>query len=73
MAENDTLVGSLIDVYPEVKPVFSKHYGEGCLSCQGQAFETVAQTATMHGMKVETILEEINQAIESASGANVAK
>ncbi len=68
MAENDTLVGSLIDVYPEVKPVFSKHYGEGCFSCPGQAFETVAQTATMHGMKVETILEEINQAIESASG-----
>ncbi len=73
LAEDDTLVGSLIEVYPEVKPVFSKHYGEGCFSCPGQAFETVAQTATMHGAKLEMILEEINKAIESASGTNVTK
>jgi hypothetical protein len=55
----DTLVGSLLEVYPESKVVFEKHYGEGCFSCPGQAFETIAQTAGMHGMKTETILGEI--------------
>lgn len=61
-----TLIGSLLEAYPEVKPVFEKNYGEGCFSCAGQAFETLAQTADMHGMKVEGILDEINQAIEAA-------
>lgn len=61
-----TLIGSLLDAYPEVKPVFEKNYGEGCFSCAGQAFETIAQTADMHGMKVEGILDEINLAIEAA-------
>lgn len=61
-----TLIGSLLEAYPEVKPVFEKNYGEGCFSCAGQAFETLAQTADMHGMKVEKILDEINHAIEAA-------
>lgn len=61
-----TLIGSLLEAYPEAKPVFEKNYGEGCFSCAGQAFETLAQTADMHGMKVETILDEINHAIEAA-------
>ncbi len=61
-----TLIGSLLDAYPEVKPVFEKNYGEGCFSCAGQAFETLAQTADMHGMKVEKILDEVNDAIAAA-------
>ena len=61
-----TLIGSLLEAYPEVKPVFEKNYGEGCFSCAGQAFETLAQTADMHGMKVEGILDEINHAIDAA-------
>lgn len=59
----DTLIGSLLEAYPETKPVFEKNYGAGCFSCPGQASETIAQTAAMHGMKTEKILDEINQAI----------
>jgi hybrid cluster-associated redox disulfide protein len=66
LVEADTLIGSLLEVYPETKPVFEKNYGEGCFSCPGQAFETVAQTAMMHGLKTEKILDEINEIIESA-------
>lgn len=62
----DTLIGSLLEAYPETRPVFEKHYGEGCFSCPGQSFETIAQTAGMHGMKTETVLDEINNAIGSA-------
>jgi hypothetical protein len=62
--ESDTLVGALLEAYPESKPVFEKHYGEGCFSCPGQAFETIAQTAGMHGIKAETILDEIRNSIK---------
>jgi len=56
-------VGSLIKVYPETKGVFEKHYGEGCFSCPGQVFETVEQTAQMHNVDPQLILEEINARI----------
>lgn len=61
----DTLIGSLLEAYPESKGVFEKHYGEGCFSCPGQATETIGQTATMHGMKAETILGEILDSIKA--------
>ena len=62
----DTWVGSLIKVYPETKKVFESHYGEGCFSCPGQAFETVEQTANMHHVSPDLILNEINIEIEKA-------
>lgn len=62
----DTLVGSLIKVYPSTKAIFEKHYGEGCFSCPGQIFETVEQTARMHNVDPNLILGEINEAIQAA-------
>ena len=69
LAEGDTLIGSLLEVYPETKPVFEKNYGEGCFSCPGQAFETISQTAMMHSMDTDAIVGEINELIESALSA----
>lgn len=63
MCQADTLVGSLIKVYPATKPVFEKHYGEGCFSCPGQAFEQVQETAHMHNVDPDLILKEINLVI----------
>ncbi|PIQ97967.1 MAG: hypothetical protein COV67_01500 [Nitrospinae bacterium CG11_big_fil_rev_8_21_14_0_20_56_8] len=60
----DTLVGSLIKVYPTTRPVFEKHYGEGCFSCPGQAFEKVEETAHMHNIDPILILGDINAAID---------
>lgn len=71
-ATAETLIGSLIDAYPETKIVFESHYGSGCFSCPGQAFETVKQTAMMHGIETEKILTDINDKIrEALDGANV--
>ena len=64
MCEEGTRVGSLIKTYITTKSVFEKHYGEGCFSCPGQVFETVAQTASMHNVDLELILSEINVEIE---------
>lgn len=65
MCEGDTRVGSLIKTYLTTKSVFEKHYGEGCFSCPGQVYETVAQTASMHNVDLELILKEINVAIQN--------
>jgi hypothetical protein len=60
----DTWVGSLVKAYPTTKKVFESHYGEGCFSCPGQAFETVEQTASMHNVDPQLILAEINKEID---------
>jgi len=60
----DTWVGSLVKAYPTTKKVFESHYGEGCFSCPGQAFETVEQTASMHNVDPQLILAEINNEID---------
>ncbi len=65
MCRADTLVGSLIKIYPVTKPIFEKHYGEGCFSCPGQAFEQVQETAHMHNVDPDLILKEINEVLES--------
>ena len=63
-ATGNTLIGSLLEVYPETAPIFEKHYGSGCFSCPGQAFETISQTAGMHSIPVDQVLAEINDVIE---------
>jgi len=65
LCKPDVMVGSLIKTYPETKAVFEKHYGEGCFSCPGQVYETVEQTAHMHSVDPEIILQEINDVIGS--------
>ncbi len=64
MCEGDTRVGSLIKAYITTKAVFEAHYGEGCFSCPGQVYETVAQTASMHNVDLNLILGEINSVIQ---------
>lgn len=63
MATAKTMVGRLIEVYPETKVVFEKHYGASCFTCPGQKTESVEQTAQMHSMAPQAILDEINQII----------
>ena len=65
-ASAKTLIGPLIDEYPETKKVFETHYGAACFTCPGHKTETVEQTAAMHGMPAEKILDEINAIIEQA-------
>ncbi|MEK6546028.1 MAG: DUF1858 domain-containing protein, partial [Nitrospinota bacterium] len=65
----EILIGNLIDVYPETKNIFEKHYGAGCFSCPGQATETVAQTAMMHSISPDLILNEINDEIDKVTSS----
>jgi len=60
VATAKTMVGRLIEVYPETMVVFEKHYGASCFTCPGQKTESVEQTAQMHNMPPQAILDEIN-------------
>lgn len=61
----DSVIGDVIKKHPETEEVFRRFYGEGCFSCPGQAFETIAQSALMHKVREEEILAELNRVIQS--------
>jgi hybrid cluster-associated redox disulfide protein len=62
----DSVIGDVIKAYPHTEAVFRKFYGEGCFSCPGQAFETIAQSALMHNVDLDEILSELNKAAKSS-------
>ena len=65
----ESIIGEVIDRYPEAKAVFERRFGSGCFTCPGQETESVGQAAMMHGMEAETLAAEINQVIEGESHA----
>lgn len=69
----EVLVGDMIKVYPETKKVFEKNYGENCFTCPGQQYESIEQTANMHNMPVEMILDDINKAIDEGLKAGAGR
>ncbi len=56
---------SLVEVvrnYPETIPVFMS-YGMGCLGCAAAMFETIEQGALAHGIDVDALIKDLNEAI----------
>ncbi len=58
-------IGEVIEKYPETAKVFEKFFGQGCFTCPGSKMENIAFGATMHGMDAETIVKELNDAVEA--------
>jgi len=67
MATAKTLIGPLLKTYPETTSVFETHYGAACFTCPGQQTETIEQTALMHDMAPQKILDEINAIIKTVA------
>ncbi len=53
----------VIRTYPQVRKVLSR-YGMACRGCLGAAAETVAQSATTHGVEPAALVRDLNSAIE---------
>lgn len=56
---------SIIDVvqnFPESLEVFAKH-GLGCIGCAAARFENLEAGAKVHGIDPDTLVAEINEAI----------
>lgn len=63
-----SIIGEVIRDYPGTEEVFRRFYGEGCFSCPGQAYETIAQSAMMHNVELDEILKELNRAAGQVIG-----
>ena len=62
----DTVIGDLLEAYPEAEKVIEKHFGRGCFTCPGIKMESLDFGAMMHGLDVAEILKEVNELVNTA-------
>ncbi len=55
----DTVIGAMVEAYPETAPVLERRFGSGCFTCPGFATETLTQGAMMHGTDVHQLVSEL--------------
>jgi hybrid cluster-associated redox disulfide protein len=57
----DMTIGEVVRDYPQTVEVFNR-YGMGCLGCPATQFENVEQGAIMHGIDIDKLVEDLNNA-----------
>ena len=57
----DKTISEVLDENPATAEVFMKH-GMGCLGCAVASGETVEEAASVHGIDVNVLLSELNEA-----------
>jgi len=61
----DMPIGSVVQTHPQTINVFLRH-GMGCLGCAVAHFENIRQGALAHGIDVDTLIKDLNQAVPQA-------
>jgi hybrid cluster-associated redox disulfide protein len=56
-------ITEIVQQYPQTVEVFMQH-GMGCLGCAAARFETLAQGATAHGIDLDSLIADLNKAVE---------
>lgn len=59
MIDKDILIIDLLQKYPEAMEFLQQH-GMGCSQCLGASRETLEEAAKVHGLDVETLLNDLN-------------
>jgi hybrid cluster-associated redox disulfide protein len=54
-------IREIIEKKPETISVFQKH-GMGCFGCSAAALETVEDAAQVHGIDLDSLIEDLNKA-----------
>lgn len=54
-------IGEVVRQFPQTVEVFNR-YGMGCLGCPATQFENVEQGAIVHGIDVEQLVKDLNEA-----------
>ncbi|MBI2863429.1 MAG: DUF1858 domain-containing protein [Chloroflexi bacterium] len=62
------VISDVVRRHPRATGVFVRH-GMGCLGCMGALDETIEGGAKMHGLSVDKLLNELNDAISSEEEA----
>lgn len=60
----DTMIGELLQIDEGVAPILL-NIGMHCLGCPSSQMETIEQAAMVHGIDAETLVDEINNFLES--------
>jgi hybrid cluster-associated redox disulfide protein len=55
-------IDGVVRRYPETAGVFSR-YGVGCLGCCAAEHDDIAYGARVHGVDLEQLLQELNEAV----------
>jgi hybrid cluster-associated redox disulfide protein len=62
----DMPLGQVVMEHPETIEVFFRH-GLFCLGCAAASFETIEQGALAHGLDVEKLIADLNEAVAGAA------
>ncbi|MHB9095369.1 MAG: DUF1858 domain-containing protein [Eubacteriales bacterium] len=63
MISKEMSIGEVVTKFPQTIPVFMAH-GMGCLGCSVSKFENVAEGAAAHGINVDKLVQDLNDAIK---------
>ena len=63
MISKEMSIGEVVTKYPQTIPVFQAHR-MGCLGCSVAKFENVAEGAMAHGINIDKLMQDLNNAIK---------
>ncbi len=61
----DMAIGEVVSKYPSTINIFFKH-GLGCVGCAVARFENIQQGAMAHGIDLDALMNDLNQAVAQA-------
>ncbi len=59
----DMTMGYIVKAFPQTIEVFKKK-GMGCISCPTAQLESLEKGAALHGIDVNDLLKELNEAVK---------
>ena len=65
----DLLVADILTEWPETVQVFLA-YRMSCIGCYLSPFDSLEDAMLVHGLPVESIVDELNQRVEESSSQN---
>ena len=60
MITKDMTIGEVVRTKPEAGEILM-NFGMGCIGCPSAQGETLEQAATVHGLRLESLLEALNK------------
>lgn len=62
MITKDMSITDIVEKHPETVEVFLKH-GMHCFGCMAARFENIEQGALAHGIDVDQLMKDLNEAV----------
>ena len=56
----ETIIGDVLDAYPDTAPLFLE-IGMHCLGCPASQAESIGEAAEVHGLDPDDLVDKINE------------